>query len=148
MINELPKGFAETTMVKRQQGCRRPASLKIFVFDRLRASEAVYDTLGRLRSRGTASRVELGGGVVLAGCHLSTEQRQALRLLVCAPRGLAEATLVNAYGLKSDLLTGLVDLHFAEVVTGTAAAGAGSIDIARVRITNAGRRALGDALDR
>lgn len=104
--------------------------------------------LGRLTQQRDGQSGGARRGVVLAGYHLSTEQRQALRLLVCAPRGLAEATLVNAYGLKSDLLTGLVDLHLAEVVTGTAAAGAGSIDIARVRITSAGRRALGDALDR
>jgi hypothetical protein len=82
---------------------------------------------------------------VLAGWHLSTEQRQALRLLVCAPRGLAEATLINAYGLKSDLLSGLVDLRLAEVVTATATGGARRIESARVRITNAGRRAIESA---
>jgi hypothetical protein len=50
--------------------------------------------------------------------------------------------LVKAYGLKSDLLTGLVDLHLAEVVTATATGGARTIESARVRITSAGRRAI------
>ena len=79
---------------------------------------------------------------MLARAHLSTEQRQALRLLACAPRGLTHSTLLRAYRLKSELLTRLVDLHLAEVVTGTATGGARTIESACVRITNAGRRAI------
>jgi hypothetical protein len=78
----------------------------------------------------------------MADIHLSTEQRQALALLVSAPRGLTALTLMRVYGITSDLLTGLVRDGFVEVVTGTARVGGRTIQVDRVRITDAGRNAL------
>jgi hypothetical protein len=77
----------------------------------------------------------------LADVPLSAEQRQALALLLNAPRGLTGATLVRIYGITFDLLTGLVRDGLAEVVTGTARAGGRTMQVDRVRITEAGRRA-------
>ena len=75
----------------------------------------------------------------MADVHLSTEQRRALRLLLNAPRGLTAVALMRVYGFTSDLLTGLVRDGLAEVVTGTARAGGRTIQVDRVRITEAGR---------
>ena len=78
----------------------------------------------------------------MADVHLSTEQRRALRLLLNAPRGLTAVALMRVYGFTSDLLTGLVRDGLAEVVTGTARAGGRTMQVGRVRITSAGRRAI------
>jgi hypothetical protein len=78
----------------------------------------------------------------MADVHLSTEQRRALCLLLNAPRGLTAVALMRVYGFTSDLLTGLVRDGLAEVVTGTARAGGRTIQVDRVRITEAGRDAL------
>ena len=77
-----------------------------------------------------------------AEVHLSAEQRQALRLLLSAPRGLTATTLLRVYGFTSELLTELVHLRLAELATGT---GGRAIGGAHVKITDAGRRAIGGA---
>jgi hypothetical protein len=68
---------------------------------------------------------------------LSSEQRHALALLASFPHGLTEELLVLAHEFDRAMIGGLVHESFAtaerEVVTGPGR---------RVRITNAGRRAL------
>jgi hypothetical protein len=75
----------------------------------------------------------------LADVHLSTEQRRAFHLLIRAPRGITKATLLQVHGFTFELVTGLVRDGLAEVVTGTARAGGRTMQVSRVRITNAGR---------
>ncbi len=77
--------------------------------------------------------------------HLGGEQRRALALLLNAPRGLTEATLLRVHGFTFELLTSLVHLRLAEVATGTARAGGRTVEVTRIKITNAGRRAIGGA---
>ncbi len=79
----------------------------------------------------------------MADVHLSAEQRRALTLLERAPRGLTEATLLRVHGFTFELLDGLVHDGLAEVATGTVMRGSRTIEVTRVRITDAGRRAIG-----
>ena len=82
------------------------------------------------------------GASALADVRLSAEQRRAHALLIRAPRGLTGATLLHVHGFTIALLTDLVRLHLAEVATGTVTRGGRTIQVARVRITDAGRDAL------
>jgi hypothetical protein len=80
--------------------------------------------------------------------HLSVEQRRALALLLNAPRGLTEVTLMRVHDLAPELLTSLVRAGLAEVVAGTVRAGGRMRQVDRVRITNAGRQAIKGDTDR
>jgi hypothetical protein len=74
---------------------------------------------------------------------LSKEQRRALALLANIPHGIAEELLILAHGFDRAMIGGLVHESFAtaerEVVTGP---GRRVIEAVRIRITDAGRRAL------
>jgi hypothetical protein len=61
---------------------------------------------------------------------------------MCAQRGLTAATLMRVYGFAPDLLTGLVRDGLAEAAAGTLMRGSRTVHVARVRITNAGRKAI------
>ena len=76
---------------------------------------------------------------------LSDEQSRALKLLADAgPLGLSEAILI-AHGFKVDMVVaGLVRDGLATVVASTVKAGSRTVQVTRVRITDAGRRALED----
>jgi hypothetical protein len=70
--------------------------------------------------------------------HLGAQQRRALRLLAGTPFGAAEATMfVNGFTRKI-----LVGLMRAGLVTTQREIKAGGQTIGRVRITEAGRRAI------
>ncbi len=73
--------------------------------------------------------------------HLSADQRSALVILAASPRGLAKALLL-ADGFTRDMLAGLVLARLATVVTETVRFGDPKMKVERVRITDAGRRAL------
>jgi hypothetical protein len=73
--------------------------------------------------------------------RLSLKARQALELLAVDPRGLAEALLLT-YGFTRDLLAGLVGTGLATAQQQTVKAGGKTIRVVRIRITEAGRRAL------
>jgi hypothetical protein len=73
---------------------------------------------------------------------LDADQRRALNLLAGAePRGLNEAILL-AHGFTAEMLTDLVHGDLATVHIETMKAGGRTIEVARMRITDAGRRAL------
>jgi hypothetical protein len=72
---------------------------------------------------------------------LSPERRSALGILGDAPRGLTEAMLM-AYGFRTDLIADLVRDGLATMRSESVQAGGRRIDVRRVRITNAGRRAI------
>ena len=75
--------------------------------------------------------------------RLSREQRRALKMLADAPRGISEEVLVVAHGFSAEMLAGLVLAGLAAVVTETKNVHRGlTIDIERIRITTAGRRAI------
>jgi hypothetical protein len=74
--------------------------------------------------------------------RLIAEQRRALKILADAGlRGCTGATLL-AYGFSIDMLAELVREGFATAHRETMWAGRRKIRVARVRITDAGRRSL------
>jgi len=76
-------------------------------------------------------------------CRFSREQRRALKKLAGAPRGLTEHLLIIAHGFSVEMLSGLVHAELATVVTEPTRARRGlTIMVERIRITNAGRRAI------
>jgi len=73
--------------------------------------------------------------------HLGTEQRRALQLLAGSPFGATEAVML-AHGFTRRILAGLVRAGLATARGKTAKAGDNEITVGRVRITDAGRRAI------
>ena len=72
---------------------------------------------------------------------LSKEQRDALALLASIPYGITEDTLVLAHGFDRDMIAGLVDEGLATAHR-EASTGRTTIEVVRIRITDAGRMAL------
>jgi hypothetical protein len=74
---------------------------------------------------------------------LSAERRRALALLARLPRGMFEDLLVVAHDFDRAIIASLVEGGFAtahrEIVT---APGHTTIEVVRIRISDAGRRAL------
>ena len=75
--------------------------------------------------------------------RLSTEQRRALAMLATAGRNGAPQALLSAYGFDASMIAELVNHGLATLTAEKVRAGAKLIAIARVRITEAGREALG-----
>jgi hypothetical protein len=77
-------------------------------------------------------------------CRVNHEQRRALKKLAGTPRGLTGHLLI-AHGFSVDMLSGLVRAELATVVTEPMREPRGVINmIERIRITDAGRRAIKD----
>ena len=75
-------------------------------------------------------------------CRVSHEQRRALKKLAGTPRGLTEHLLI-AHGFSVEMLSDLVRAKLATVVMEPMREPRGVINmIERIRITDAGRRAL------
>jgi hypothetical protein len=74
--------------------------------------------------------------------RLAGERRRALQLLASSPRGVAAELLVLAHEFSRDMLAGLVLAGLATVVAETLTADGPTIKIERVKITDAGRRAI------
>ena len=74
---------------------------------------------------------------------LSKEQRQALALLASIPHDVTEDQLALVHGFDRDMIAGLVEAGLVtaqrEVVTGS---GRTTIEVVRIRISDAGRRAI------
>jgi hypothetical protein len=76
--------------------------------------------------------------------RFSRQRRRALKKLAGTPRGLTERLLI-AHGFSVEMLSGLVQANLATVVTEPMKEPRGVINmIERIRITDAGRRALKD----
>jgi hypothetical protein len=71
-------------------------------------------------------------------------QRQALKLLASAPTGCTEA-LLFAYGVTVETLIELIRNGLATAHGENVVAGRKTMEIARVRITEAGRRVVAEA---
>jgi hypothetical protein len=69
------------------------------------------------------------------------DQRRALELLAGSPRGCTESIMM-AHGFKRAMLAELVRNGWATAATEIVRAGWRPIEVARMRITEAGRRAL------
>jgi hypothetical protein len=77
--------------------------------------------------------------------RLSQQPRRALellRLLASSPHGATEALLVRALGFDSDMVAGLVRVGLAIAERETMKAGAKPVEVVRVHITTAGRKAI------
>ena len=71
------------------------------------------------------------------------EQRRALKMLADSPHGVSEEILVVGRGFSAEMLAGLVLAGLVTVVTETKSAPRGvTIKVERIRISDAGRRAL------
>jgi hypothetical protein len=73
---------------------------------------------------------------------LTSEQHRALALLADTPRGCLETVLVDVEGFTIDALGELLRAGYASVAPETVRAGGRKIELARVKITDAGRRAI------
>jgi hypothetical protein len=71
----------------------------------------------------------------------SADERRALKLLANSPFGCTKSILL-AHGFKDTILNGLVRHGLAIAQPGTMRVGRRKIDVVRVMITDAGRRAL------
>jgi len=80
-------------------------------------------------------------------CHLRhglpPARRRALELLASCPDGCSEAIL-RAHGFTTDFLVDLIRAGLATAQTERAVVGRHSMQVTRMRITDAGRRALGE----
>ena len=78
------------------------------------------------------------------GCrsHLTPKARWALELLAVDRRGLTE-TLLRTYGFTLRMLAGLIRSGLATAQRQTVKAGGQAIKVTRIRITEAGRQAIG-----
>jgi hypothetical protein len=72
---------------------------------------------------------------------MSTDERRLLELLAGSADGSTDAVLV-AHGFDSDLMARLVRERLATATPERVFAGGKPIEVTRVRITDAGRRAL------
>jgi hypothetical protein len=72
--------------------------------------------------------------------HLGAEQRRALQFLASSPFGVSEA-IMFAQGFKRRMLANLICAGLATAQRENIKAG--SLAVGRIRITEAGRRALG-----
>jgi hypothetical protein len=69
------------------------------------------------------------------------DRRRALELLVASPKGCTKA-MMRAHGFSIDMLLDLLKAGLATTKREPMANGGRETDVARVRITEAGRRAL------
>lgn len=74
--------------------------------------------------------------------YLTPERRRALQLIASSPGGIASELFVLAHEFSRDMLAGLVVAGLATVVAETLKADGPTIKVERVRITDAGRRAI------
>jgi hypothetical protein len=75
---------------------------------------------------------------------LTRQCRRALELFAGSPTGCTEA-LLFAYGITVEILIELINAGLATATSERVAAGSKTMEVARVRITEAGRRALGES---
>jgi hypothetical protein len=75
--------------------------------------------------------------------RLSPEQRQALELLASSRNGISEQMLARSLGFSSAVLASLVRRRLATREREVMEAGGKAIEVVRLRITAAGRKAVG-----
>jgi hypothetical protein len=78
----------------------------------------------------------------MTGPRLTSERRRALELLASSPEGINEELLVHGHGFKLQMLVGLVRFGLATAEREVMNTGGETIEVVRIRITNAGWRAI------
>jgi hypothetical protein len=73
----------------------------------------------------------------MTGPRLTPERRRALELLASIPYGVNEELLIHGQGFKRQTLVGLIRVGLA-----TAERDGKPVEVVRIRITNAGWRAI------
>jgi hypothetical protein len=73
----------------------------------------------------------------------STEQQRALKLLASSRHGVNEELLIRGHGFSRGMLASLNRRRLAVTQREVAMAGGKAVEVVRVRITAAGRRAIG-----
>jgi hypothetical protein len=82
----------------------------------------------------------------LANVHLGAEHRRALQLLVHAPQGLTEGTLMRRLGFTLNMLSSLISDGLVQAERTTRRIGGRNVRVDRVRITKVGLEAIEGAL--
>jgi hypothetical protein len=77
--------------------------------------------------------------------HLGPKQRRALELLARSPQGATEEMLIHGHGFSRRMLAGLVRAGLATVERRVIIAGNTPVEVGKVRIAAAGRRALAES---
>jgi hypothetical protein len=67
---------------------------------------------------------------------------ELLKLLASSPHGATEALLVRVHGFDSDMVAGLVRAGLAKAERETMKVGVKPVEVVRVQITAAGRKAI------
>jgi hypothetical protein len=75
--------------------------------------------------------------------RISSEQERALKLLASSPHGINEELFIRSYGFSRGVLASLVRRRLAAADREVAMAGGKAIEVVRLRITAAGRSAIG-----
>ena len=78
----------------------------------------------------------------MTGPRLTPERRRALKLLASSLEGINEELLVRGHGFRRQMLVGLVRFGLATAEREVVKAGGETIEVVRVRITNAGWRVI------
>jgi hypothetical protein len=78
----------------------------------------------------------------MTGPRLTTERRRALELLASIPYGVNEELLIHGQGFKRQTLVGLIRVGLATAEREVVKTGGKTIEVVRIRITNAGWRAI------
>jgi hypothetical protein len=76
--------------------------------------------------------------------RISLEQERALKLLASSRLGVNEEQLLRSHGVSRGVLSGLVRRRLAVTQREAVMAGGEAIEVVRLRITAAGRRAIGE----
>jgi hypothetical protein len=74
--------------------------------------------------------------------RLTPERRRALKLLARSRHGVDEELLVHSYGFRRPTIVGLVNVGLATAEREVVKTGGETLEVVRVRITEAGRNAL------
>ena len=73
---------------------------------------------------------------------VTSEQHRALALLASTPRGCLETVLIHVEGFTVDALAELVRVGYVSLAPEAVWAGGRKIELARVNVPDAGRRAI------
>jgi cold shock protein len=76
--------------------------------------------------------------------HTSSEQQRALKLLASSDQAINEELLIHSHGFSRGVLASLVRRRLAGQEREVVMAGGKAVEVVRIRITAAGRRAIGD----
>jgi hypothetical protein len=87
----------------------------------------------------------LAGMATIRNRRLNPQPRRALevlKLVASSPHGVTKALLVRVHGFNCDMIAGLIRAGLATAERETLKAGAKPVEVLRIRVTDAGRRAI------